>query len=305
MKNLQRLIGSLNHLSAFEAAARLGSFTKAARELGISQPAVSQSVRQLEGAIGVALFTRNHRTIALTDAGKMLQDDVSQGLGQISGSLRQLQRQAKSKHVTLSVSSAFGHYWLVPRLQEFRRAHPHIDLRMQQTDMDLNLAREGISLAVWRGLGQWRGYDCALLAKEKICALASPGWLARHGPVESLRALKACALITLEEPHRDRPTWKDYFAALGESYVDTGDGLRLNDYALVLQAGLAGEGVVFGWDHVTRHLVDTGLLVPVGPWCWESGLGFYLVWSTQTNLIAEALATRDWIVSVSDHHAAA
>lgn len=300
MKNYRQIMSSLNHLPAFEASARLGSFTRAAEELGISQPAVSQSVRRLEEEIGVRLFSRHHRNIALTDAGSRLKEDVHQGLEQIGKSIKQLQRQGTNRHVTLSVSSAFAHYWLVPRLQSFRRANPHIDLRMQQTEQDLDLAQEGISLAVWRGDGNRRGYESTLLASESIVALASPRWLALHGPVADLGALKNQRLITLEEPHRYRPAWKDYFAAFGETYTDNGGGLRLNDYALVLQAALAGEGVVFGWEHVTRHLVETGQLVQVGDWRWNSGAGFYLVWSQSSDLSDDAKATRDWMVSVRD-----
>lgn len=297
MQKLQRLIQSLNHLAAFEASARLCSFTKAAEELGVSQPAISQSIRRLEAAIGIKLFKRNHRIITLTEAGATLKSDVTQGLEQIERSIRQLQQRSDGKHVTLSVSSAFAHYWLVPRLQNFRTSHPGIDLRMQQTDMDLDLAQEGISLAVWRGSGSWKSYASALLASESISALASPAWIARNGRVDTLGALKTCRLITLEEPHRYRPEWQDFFANFGERYTDDGTGLRLNDYALVLQAALAGEGVAFGWQHVTRNLVDAGLLVQIGDWRWNSGAGFYLVWSEKTELSRDAITTRDWIIS--------
>jgi len=297
MKTLQRKIESLNHLAVFEASARHLSFTRAAEELGVSQPAVSQAVRRLEAAIGIKLFRRNHRIITLTDAGEALRIDVAQGLGQIEHSIELLQRRGHSKHVTLSVSSAFANYWLMPQLQSFRKDHPKIDLRVQQTDLELDLAREGISLAVWRGDGNWRSYDSALLAGEKLNALASPAWIKRNGPVDTLADLKRCALITLEEPHRYRPSWKDFFGAFGETYTNDGSGLRLNDYALVLQAGMAGEGVVFGWEHITRSLVEAGMLVPVGDWEWSSGVGFYLVWSQRSQLSADADTTRAWIIA--------
>jgi len=297
MKNLHRSIGSLNHLAVFEASARLCSFTKAAEELGISQPAVSQSIRRLEAAIDIKLFKRNHRIISLTDAGASLKNDVSQGLGQIAHSIDLLKQQSASKHVTLSVSSAFAHYWMVPRLQDFRQKHPHIDLRMQQTDIDIDLAQEGISLAVWRGEGNWRGYHSQLVAEEVITALASPAWIKRNGEITDIQLLMNCRLITLEEPHRIRPEWKDFFAAFDAKYKDSGAGLRLNDYALVLQAGLAGQGVVFGWEHITQHLVESGLLVQIGKWRWNSGAGFYLVWADNSELNADAKTTRDWIIS--------
>ncbi len=297
MQNLQRMITSLNHLTVFEASARLCSFTKAAEELGVSQPAISHSIRQLETAIGIKLFKRNHRIISLTMAGATLKTDVTQGLGQITHSIELLQKQGRGKHVTLSVSSAFAHYWIVPRLQDFRRSNPQVDLRMQQTEMELDLDQEGISLAVWRGNGNWRGYHSALLAPESISILASPSWVQNNPPVTNLNDLNTCSLIILEEPHRYRPSWSEFFVAFGEVYKEDGGGLRLNDYTLVLQAGLAGEGPIFGWNHITRHLVEAGLLVQIGDWRWESGAGFYLVWSQEADLTADAEATRDWIVS--------
>ncbi len=300
MQNLQHIIASLNHLAVFEASARLCSFTKAAEELGVSQPAVSQSIRQLETAIGIKLFKRNHRIISLTTAGASLKTDVAQGLGQIAHAIELLQRQGRGKHVTLSVSSAFAHYWMVPRLQNFRKLNPQVDLRMQQTEMELDLDQEGISLAVWRGDGNWRGYHSALLATESISILASPSWVQNNPAVNSLKDLNNCSLIVLEEPHRYRPSWADFFDAFGQVYKEDGGGLRLNDYTLVLQAGLAGEGPIFGWDHITRHLVEAGLLVRLGDWCWESGAGFYLVWSQEADLTTEAEATRDWIISCGE-----
>lgn len=296
----RELSESLVHLLAFEAAARRGSFTRAAEELGVSQPAVSQSVRKLEERMGVTLFTRHRRSIVLTEAGRMLGEDTSRAFGQISSSLRQLRHLGRSKHVTLSVSSAFAHYWMVPRLARFHQMHPTIDLRVQQTDKELDPGREGVSLAVWRGNGNWRGYKSRMVAKETIWPVVSPSWINLNGRPEKIEDLLSAPLITLEEPYRDRPSWSDFFAGFGVAYTDRGGGLRLNDYALVLQAAMAGEGVAFGWSHVIADLVDKGMLVRLDPWNWSSGAGFYLVWSEQAELSQDATAVRDWIVSVAE-----
>lgn len=299
MRELVKSIESLHHLSAFEASARLGSFTNAAKEMGVSQPAISQSVRKLEDAIGTKLFHRRHRIITLTDAGELLKNDVSQGFERILATVKYLQSQRRGRHVTLSVSTAFANYWMVPRLQDFHDQHPHIDLRMQTTDKDLDLAQEVISLGVWRGDGNWAGYDCTLIAKESLMAVASPAWIENHDPIDTLDALKEAQLINLEEPYRARPTWADFFRHFGAKYQDIGQGLRLNDYALVLQAVMAGQGISLGWEQVTRHLIDVGLLAQVGPWKWDSGKGFYLVWSQNADLSDDAKAVRDWIVKAS------
>ncbi|RYG91786.1 LysR family transcriptional regulator [Loktanella sp. IMCC34160] len=294
---------SLPHLLAFEAAARHGSFTRAAEELGVSQPAISQSVRKLEDRIGVALFTRNRKSIALTEAGRILGEDAERAFGRLGNTLRQLRQMGRPDHVTLSVSSAFAHYWMVPRLQSFHAAHPGIDLRMQQTDKDIDPGQEGVSLAVWRGQGDWKGCRSHLIAAEQVWPVASPAWVARNGHPDSIADLAGSALITLEEPFRYRPGWADYFAAFGVSYADRGGGLRLNDYALVLQAAMAGEGVAFGWGHVTQTLVDKGMLVRLGDWCWTSGAGFYLVWSEVADMPPEVAQVRDWIISVAEERA--
>lgn len=297
MIELLKSIESLNHLSAFEASARLGSFTNAARELGVSQPAISQSVRKLEAAIGTKLFHRRHRIITLTNAGEMLNNDVAQGFDRILATVKHLQQQQRGQHVTLSVSTAFANYWMVPRLQKFHYSHPNIDLRLQTTDKDLDLAQEGISLGVWRGSGKWPGYHSALIAKETLIAVASPQWLDNNGPIDRLEQLQTAQLINLEEPYRTRPTWSDFFRHFGAKYKDKGQGLRLNDYALVLQAVMAGEGISMGWHHVTSKLIKAGLLTQVGPWQWDNNQGFYLVWSENSILSPDASSVRDWLIA--------
>lgn len=104
------------------------------------------------------------------------------------------------------------------------------------------------------------------------------------------------SLIHLEEPIRDRPAWSDFFAYWQVPYTEPKTGLRLNDYALVLQAAIAGEGFAFGWHHVTDHLIAQGLLVARREWAWETGQGFYLVWSSATPLSPQAEKVRDWLV---------
>lgn len=103
-------------------------------------------------------------------------------------------------------------------------------------------------------------------------------------------------LIHLEEPHRYRPGWPHFFAHFGADFRDDGEGLRLNDYALVLQAAMAGEGVALGWRHICERPILQGLLREIGPWSWHTGDGFYLVWSDSVAISPHAELIRDWIV---------
>ena len=129
MQNFERMVGPVHNLVVFEAAARHLSCSRAAAELSVTQPAVSQSVRRLEQTLGVQLFQRNHRSIALTPAGKQLFDEVSDSFGRILSTTRQIARAARPDHVTVLASTAFATWWLVPRMARFHAASPGVDLR--------------------------------------------------------------------------------------------------------------------------------------------------------------------------------
>ena len=116
-----------------------------------------------------------------------------------------LRRQGHQSHVTLSVSTAFANYWMVPRLASLHRLHDTIDLRLQTTDKDLDLAQEGVSLGIRRGDGHWRGCEAALIATEELIPVASPRFTETHDEVTSLDDLATHRLIHLEEPYRPRP----------------------------------------------------------------------------------------------------
>ncbi|SMF54058.1 transcriptional regulator [Tistlia consotensis] len=295
MQSLRRLIGSTNALLAFEAAARHGSFTRAAEELNVSQPAVSAAVRQLEAALGTALFRRGHRSVALTEVGLRFQADVTLGLAHIRASAERIALEHRAPHVTLSVSTAFANYWLLPRLSDFRRRHPEVDLRVQTSDRELELGGGGSVLAVRRGRGGWPGYDDFRLAGECIFPIAGPRFLARAGRPASAAELAGCALIHLDEPFRLRPGWADWFAAQGQPYSDRGEGLRLNDYGLVVQAAIAGEGVALGWRHLVGPLVEQGLVERLLEAALADGTGFYVVWPRAMPLAPQAELVRDWL----------
>ena len=304
MLRFEHQVGSAHNLVVFEAAARHLSFSRAAEELSVSQPAVSQALRRLEEAIGTRLFLRRHRGIALTDAGERLYRDVSDGFQRILATARQIGRGATGDHVTLLVSTAFATWWMVPHLQDFHTRNPGFDLRLETVNRDIEIASPANTLAVRRGDGHWPGYHAARIAPERLQAVASPALLRRLPPIDSLADLAAQQLVHLDEPHRYRPTWSSFFRHFGTGYPERGDGLRLNDYALVLQAAMAGEGIVLGWEHVCRLPIRQGLIVPVGPWRWETGAGFYLVWAEGEALSDRAALTRVWTLAKAEALAA-
>jgi len=299
MRKIWSRVSSPRNLILFEAAARHGSFTRAAEEIGVQQPSVSSAIKQLEQGLGVQLFRRGHRRIDLTNAGARLFADMAGAFNTMEASVEAIHQMGRDSHVTLNSSSAFSYYWMMPRLQDLRDMHPQIDLRLQNSVGEPDLEAENISLGIRMGDGTWPGYEAAKLADEIIYPVAAPRVMAAARNLRSIPNLMQERLIHLEEPIRPRPTWSQWFAHHGIAGREFPGGLRLNDYALVLQAAVSGEGFAFGWDHIVRNLLDRGTLAARQDWGWRTGRGIYLIWSNTRALMPQATQVRDWIISVA------
>ena len=296
MENLRQILSSPASLVVFEAAARLESFTEAGLELGMSQAAVSLAIRKLEADLGAQLFRREHRRVALTEAGSRFFHDVSMGLGQIRRAAVALKSRAQGGHVTISASTAFASYWMLPRLERLRAELGGIDLRMETSERDTDIVAEAIPLAIRRGNAPFAGYESALLADEIIVPLASPRYLDRAGYPATPGELARHRLIHLEEPYRPCPAWPDWFRAMGLGAPSRAEGLLINDYALVVHAMMEGQGIGLGWRHLTDGLVNAGTLVAVGPELAVKA-GYHLVWARDVPLGEEAAKVRDWVLA--------
>lgn len=297
MQSLRHLLPSADRLIVFEAAGRLSSFTAAGRELGMTQAAVSYAVRGLEQQLGVSLFQRRHRQVLLTEAGSRFLADVTLGLSHIRKSAEELRAQASGVHVTLSASTAFASFWMMPRLRKFRDDLPGIDLRIQTADRDLDLIAEGIPLGIRGGAARdWPDYDALPIANEEIYAVAGPAYVARAGLPATPAEIASHQLIHLEEPFRAAATWNEWFRSAGVNTGATNRGLLINDYVLVIQAVMEGQGIALGWRHLTDPLVASGLLVRVTGHALETGDSFHVVWPKNRPLSENAQKVRDWLV---------
>lgn len=298
METLRSLLPSINSLVVFEAAGRLSSFTAAARELRMTQAAVSYAIHRLETHLGVGLFLREHRRVRLSEAGERFHADVSIGLSHIQRSAQDLRAVSAGGHVTLSCSTAFAAFWMVPRMAEFRSDLPDIDLRIQTADRDLDLVGEGISLAVRGGDPvDWPQYQTQPLAVEEIFPVCGAGYLAGRTLPQHPGDLLQHRLIHLEEPHRSAATWRDWFASAGLEARQVPKGLQINDYVLVLQSVIAGQGIALGWQHLVEGLVEQGVLVRISDHALRTGLQFHVIWPRDVALSGPALDVRDWLLS--------
>lgn len=298
MQSLKRLLPSASALIVFEAAGRHENFSRAAEELAMTQAAVSYAVRTLEGQLGVPLFHRSHRAVALTETGARFHADVSAGLARIQKSAEQIRAKGREANVTLSASSAFASMWVLPRIPKLREDLPEIDLRIHASVRDLELDEEGIPLGIRGGdPATWPNYHAALLAPEVVNAVASPAFIESHGMPETIEALAQLRLIHLEEPARVACDWKEWFESAGHIYRPQSRPLTINDYVLVIQAALAGEGVALGWRHLIERQMLSGALVPVSSHVFETGSDFYVVWPRSRELSTPARKVRDWLLA--------
>lgn len=297
MRKLRFRIPSPAALITFEAAARHLSFTSAAEELHVSQAAVSSAIKGLEGDLGVDLFVRQHKRVVLTAAGQRFYNDVAMGLGHIARSAEAVRRSTEDKHVILSSSTAFASHWVIPRLPNLRAQHLEIDIRIQTADRDTDIGPDPLLIGVRRGLGDWPNYRSFRFADESLIPVCSPSYLQEHGAPHDLADIARRTLIHLDEPHRSRPTWKDWFGHFGVEFEDGGEGLRLNDYSLVVQAAIGGQGIALGWAHIVDHPLRDGLLVPAHAANWATGYAFFVVGNRSVDLAWEASMVKDWILT--------
>lgn len=298
MENLRSLVPSINSLVVFEAAGRLSSFTGAARELRMTQAAVSYAIHRLEEHLGTTLFLREHRRVRLSAAGARFHADVAIGLSHIQRSAQDLRAVATGGHVTLACSTAFAAFWMVPRMAQLRADLPQIDLRIQTADRDLDLVGEGIPLAIRGGSpADWPQYEARPLAAEEIYPVCGAGYLAGRARPVLPEDLLAHQLIHLEEPFRQAATWRDWFASVGVEGRRMPKGLQINDYVLVVQSVIAGQGVALGWRHLVEGLVRQGVLVRLTDHVLTTGMDFHVIWPREASLSRAALEVRDWLLA--------
>ncbi|WP_210529539.1 LysR substrate-binding domain-containing protein [Rubellimicrobium arenae] len=297
MGTLRSLLPSINSLVVFEAAGRLSSFTAAARELHMTQAAVSYAIHRLEEQLGTVLFLREHRRVRLSEMGARFHADVAIGLSHIQRSAQDLRASAAGSHVTLSCSTAFAAFWMVPRMARFREDLPQVDLRIQTADRDLDLLGEGIPLGIRGGApADWPHYEAEVLAPEEIYPVCGAGYLS--GVDRPVRAadLLAHRLIHLEEPFRSAATWRDWFASAGIDGTKVPSGLRINDYVLVVQSVIEGQGIALGWRHLVEGLVSKGVLVRLTGHALTTGKDFHVIWPKEARLSRPAQDVRDWLL---------
>jgi LysR family glycine cleavage system transcriptional activator len=290
----------LNALRAFEAAARHLSLTKAALELNVTPGALSHQIRGLEDHLGLKLFDRGVRSIALTAAGKALYPGVQAGFLHIRDALASLNRLGDTRVLVISTSPGFTAKWLAPRLHRFSIAYPEIDLRVSSSMNNANFTSDGVDVAI-RNLpvdaAQDEALDVEKLIDLSLVPVCSPALVEKHGPFTSPDMLKRVPLIHDGSlSHRARmPNWADWFAAAGVRDADVSRGLRFNSTDHALDATVEGAGVLLALDALAYDDLRTGRLVRPFNLTLPSGRCYAFVCPKKRRESANVRALRAWL----------
>lgn len=268
----------LELLRVFECAAREQGFTAAAAELGSSQPAVSQQIKRLEKLLGVRLFDRVHRGIVLTESGLLLQHHVQAGLAELEAGVAAVSAQRSQEVLQVATDFAFAAYWLMPRLPRFRQLHPQLDVSLLSSERSPSSLRSDVDVAIAFGDGRFKHGEALLLFSEEVFPVCSPRLLGERQAPLPLEELQRLPLLHLKsEAHSRWFDWPALFRALDLPRPPESAGLRFDNYTLLVQAAIAGQGVAIGWRHLVDELLEQGLLCRPVRESVASRYGYYAV----------------------------
>ncbi|WP_300668756.1 transcriptional regulator GcvA [Desulfoluna sp.] len=283
----------LNALVVFETVAKYLSFTTAARELCITQGAVSQQIKKLEDFLGHALFLRGHPSLSLTHAGADYLPSVIEALDKIRISTAALSRKDAKGSLSVNVSPSFANQWLLSRFHLFCQKYPDIDLKINATPIRTEFGKEDVDVAIRYGAGPWPGIHCDRLSHGRVYAVCSPELLDGPHPLTTIRNLKHHLLLRNSE----LCLWPMWLETVGMNLAEMRQGPTFNLLYMVLQAAANGQGVALGSTVQIFDQVNTGKLVAP----FKVGvISPFAYWFLTPEIKAEApavLAFKNWITA--------
>lgn len=290
---MRRKIPSATALTAFEASARHGSYTEAARELALTQSAVCRQVGGLESFLGVKLFRRSKHGMVLTEAGIGYCRFITKQLDDLErGTLDLMTRQGRGGTLELGVVPTFGTRWLLPRLSAFGRQQPDVTVNLSSRTRPFAFEDSGIDAAIYTGDGNWPGAVTTFLMAESMVPVCSPALIADHatlGPAELAR------LPLLQQSTRPY-AWRQWFDSVGYSINNALVGQCYELFSMSLEAARVGLGVALVPEYDLGDDVTSGrLVVPVNHSC-PSDRAYYFACPEQKSEDAVTADFRAWLV---------
>ena len=281
---------STSVLRCFEAAAKHQSYTVAAEELQVTQGAISRQIKELEALMGVTLFRREGRGIALTDAGRSFADRLSPDLERLRQSITLARAAGQGgKILTIAVLPTFATRWLVPRLPSFQKQYPDVQLTFYSRAEPFDLAAEGIDLAIQFGREEWGGITLAELCPEDLAVVAAPDLVARFQVTSPKDIMRLPRLHLLSR----KSAWPQYVADLGHMRDDIMQGTLFDQFSTMIAAAIEGMGAAIVPSYLIETELNGGALKVLGRPKSQGQSYFVATRAGEVNLMAEAFKT--WI----------
>jgi DNA-binding transcriptional LysR family regulator len=284
----------LDLLVGFESAARHLSFTKAGEELYLTQSAVSRQIKELEEELGVALFQRRHRALALTEAGQQFYAATAQVLTTMRAATDRLRAQTGKRSVSVTTTHSFAALWLIPRLAGFTRAHPGVDVRITAETRVQDLDRDGLDIAIRHGPASLAGPNAVRLMGEKVFPVCSPKLIGRL-PLEKPEDLRHHVLLQYDDPDGRHPWlhWKTWLEVERIAELRPAGTLSFSGYEQIIPAAVAGHGVALGRSPLVKDLLASGELVAPFRSTADPARAYYAILSRRAS--TEASDFLDWL----------
>lgn len=276
---MRRQLPPLNALRAFEVAARHMSISQAALELRVTPAAISHQIRLLEDHVGLPVFVRNGRGLALTDAGAAGLRDLREGFARLAAAMDAIDSLGEAGVLSVSVAPSFASKWLLPRLETFQRAHPEIDVHVSASMQITDFVKDGTDLAIRYGAGRYSDLSVERLLAESVVPVCSPDYLAAHGPFDAPTDLVEATLLHDDSPDNDPscPNWEMWLSAAGARDIDAARGPRFNQSSLVIEAALLGRGVALAKTALAARDLRQGRLVQPFSAAVKVDFAYYIV----------------------------
>jgi LysR family glycine cleavage system transcriptional activator len=288
----QRLNLPLNPLRAFAIASRHKTFTAAARELGVSQVAISRQIAILENYLNVSLFERGTRSAKLTDVGRAFGLEIAGLFDELENATHRIISQETQSTVNLRVHPTLAHLWLMPRLPDFMQKYPDIRVRFDTRVEPLDFRGTHLDVAVQLGSGHWKDAKARKLWDEEIDVICSADYLEKVGPLEKPADVERCEL--LHSRYRRR-AWEHWAETIGVQ-IDYRRGMEFDTSLLTFSAAEQGFGLAIGQLGLLDDLVGRGRLVRPFDMRIATGASFYVTWPTTASVNVKTKKFIDWLL---------
>jgi LysR family glycine cleavage system transcriptional activator len=292
---MSRRLPPLPALHAFEAAARNDGFQRAGEELHVSAGAVAHHVKQLEAWLGVPLFQRLPRGVALTAAGRRYAEALRPILNNLVDVSEAIRNQGDERVVTVSVTQSFATRWLMPRLGRLRDCHPQIDLRVLASTHPADFVRDGVDVAIRLGRGVYPGMKVDAMQEEWFSAVCSPEFRAAATDLHQPHDLLRYTLLHDEPEARipDEVDWAHWLRACGVAYPG-GSGPRFSHTYLTLEAAINGQGIAIAPEFLMTADLHAGRLMKLFPQKILSPYRYYLLRSADARPLVHGFC--EWVL---------